>query len=87
MINKPGLIFVQKISMASWLNGIGVTLILIAFVLLSLKRIQPDHVVYKLFNFFGAGLACAGAWMIGAWAFVVLEGVWSMVALYSIFRK
>lgn len=77
----------KKIAMASWLNGIGVTLILIAFVLLSLKRIQADHVVYKLFNFFGAALACAGAWMIGAWAFVVLEGVWSLVALYSLFRK
>ncbi len=73
--------------MANWLNGIGVTLILVSFILLTLRKISSESILYKSLNFLGAGLACIGAWLIGVWAFVLLEGVWSLVALYSIFKK
>jgi hypothetical protein len=73
--------------MADWLNNIGVIMILIAFILLSTKVISSEHPSYKWLNFVGAGFTCAGAYMIGAMAFVIMEAVWSVVALYSIIRK
>jgi len=74
-------------NMEEWINGIGVTMILLAFVLLTLKKLSADSIVYKLLNFIGAGLACIGAWMVGVKAFVILEATWSLVALYSILKK
>lgn len=73
--------------MAEWLNAIGVTLILFAFVMLSLKKMPAESPAYKWLNFIGGSMLCTGAYMIAAWAFVVMEGVWSAVALYSIVRK
>lgn len=73
--------------MADWFNGIGVTLILVSFILLTLRKISSESLFYKTLNFLGAGMACIGAWMLGVWAFVLLEGVWSLVALYSIIKR
>ncbi|MCO6461489.1 MAG: hypothetical protein J5I59_08805 [Saprospiraceae bacterium] len=73
--------------MSDWINGLGVTLILIAFILLTLKIISSDSLYYKLLNMLGAGMACYGAWLVGVWAFVVLEGVWCLVAFLSFFKK
>ena len=69
--------------MADWFNGIGVTLILVSFILLTLRRISSESLFYKTLNFLGAGMA----WMLGVGAFVLLEGVWSLVALYSIIKR
>ena len=73
--------------MAEWLNAIGVTLILFAFVMLSLKKMPADSPAYKWLNFVGGALLCWGAFLIPSYAFVVMEGVWSAVAFYSIIRK
>jgi hypothetical protein len=73
--------------MAEWLNGIGVTIILFAFVMLSLKRISSDSAIYKWSNFVGGALLCWGAYLIPSYSFVVMEGVWSAVAFYSIIKK
>ncbi len=80
-------LFKNLLKMEQWINGIGVTMILLAFILLTVKKISSDSLTYKLLNFLGAGLACIGAWLVGIKAFVILEGTWSVVALISIFKK
>ena len=69
------------------INSLGVSLILVAFLLLTLKKVDPQSKVYHLLNLAGAGLACYGSVLINAIPFVVLEGIWCLVALYGLLRK
>lgn len=66
------------------INTIGVTLILLAFFLLTIGKVQQRDKLYNLLNFSGAGLACYGSVLIHAIPFIVLEGVWALVALYAL---
>ena len=68
------------------INTLGVSLILLAFFLLTLKKVSPTSNAYNLLNLIGAGLACYGAWLIGAIPFVVLEVIWCGVAIYGLLR-
>ncbi len=72
---------------ANLINSVGVSLILLAFLLLTLKKVRPDDKAYNLLNLFGAGLAGIGAYMIDSMPFVVLEVIWVMVALYGLTRS
>lgn len=65
---------------ADYINTAGVSLILLAFLLLQMKKVTAENRLYLLLNFTGAGLACYGSILIEAWPFVVLEGVWALVA-------
>ena len=64
----------------------GVSLLLIAFLLQSLKMIKSDGAVYNYLNFFGAAIAGYASWLIPFLPFVVLEAVWSIVALYGLIK-
>jgi hypothetical protein len=73
--------------MADWINGVGVLLILAAFALLQVGRLNSDSKVYLMLNFVGSCLAAIGSWLIRAYPFVVLEGVWAVVSLYSLDKR
>jgi len=64
----------------------GVSLLLIAFLLQSLKMIKSDSAVYNYLNFLGAAIAGYASWLIPFLPFVVLEAVWSIVALYGLIK-
>lgn len=65
---------------------VGVTLLLIAFFLQSLKIIKAESISYGLLNFFGAAITGYASWLISFMPFVILEVVWSLVALYGLAR-
>ncbi len=65
---------------------IGVTLLLIAFFLQSLKIITAESKTYAFLNLFGAAIAGYASWLIPFMPFVILEGVWCVVALYSLLK-
>jgi hypothetical protein len=69
------------------INTVGVSLILIAFLLLQLQKLSSTNTAYLLLNAVGAGLACWGSVLITAWPFVVLEAVWTLVAVIGLARK
>ena len=69
------------------INTIGVSLILIAFFLLTIRKLKGTSVVYYLLNIVGAGLACYGAWLISVIPFVVLEGAWALVAVVGLMQN
>lgn len=73
--------------LANIVNSVGVFLILLAFLLLILRKIKADNRLYLIMNLTGAGLACYGSWLIGAIPFVILEGTWAMVALFGLLRR
>jgi hypothetical protein len=64
----------------------GVIILLIAFMLNLFKRLPTQSKTYSLLNFIGAGMCCFASYLVKFYPFVVLEGVWSFVALVSLFR-
>ena len=71
---------------ATLIGSAGVALLLAAFLLNLLKVLPVDGAAYAALNVFGAGLACWSAWLNQFVPFVVLEGVWTAVALVWLFR-
>ena len=71
---------------ADLLSGAGVVLILSAFALTTLKKLDQTAAPYFLLNAVGGALACAGAYLVESIPFMVLEGVWTIVALFGLFK-
>jgi hypothetical protein len=64
----------------------GVALLLLAFVLNLFGRLRANGPAYMGLNFVGAALACYASWLLDFMPFVVLEGVWALVALAGVPR-
>ena len=73
-------------SFATWIGSTGVALLLIAFLANLFKRLHAESRLYSGLNFVGAALACWSSYLIQFMPFVVMEGVWSLVALVAIVR-
>jgi len=68
------------------LASIGVVVLLIAFLLNLYKKLPAQSKIYGLMNFIGAGICCISSYLIKFYPFVLLEGVWGIVALLSLFN-
>ena len=66
--------------------SIGVIILLIAFLLNLYKKLSADSKAYALLNFIGAGICCSASYMIRFYPFVILESIWAIVALISLFK-
>ncbi|HTI59961.1 CBU_0592 family membrane protein [Mucilaginibacter sp.] len=66
--------------------SIGVIILLIAFFLNLNKKLSADSKAYILMNFLGAGICCYASYIVRFYPFVILEGIWSIVALISLFK-
>lgn len=71
-------------SVDDWIGSAGVALLLVAFFLNMIGTLGPTSRVYQGLNFAGAALACYASYRIGFIPFVVLEGIWALVALLSL---
>lgn len=71
-------------SFADGIGTVGVTLLLVAFLLNLLNKISRESLVYILLNFVGAGLACIASLLINYIPFVILEGTWTIVSLIAL---
>jgi len=79
-----------EINWSDLIGSLGVTLLLVAFLLNLRGYLSKDGLLYILLNIIGAGLACLASWLIHYIPFVVLEGTWtlvSLIALLNYFRK
>ena len=65
---------------ATMIGSAGVALLLAAFLLNVLKLMRADGYPYAALNFVGAAAACYSSYLIAFMPFVVLEGVWALVA-------
>jgi hypothetical protein len=68
-------------------GSIGVSILLVAYLLNMLKIIKTEGLIYPLLNFIGACIACFASWLISYIPFVILEGVWALVSLTGVLRK
>jgi hypothetical protein len=75
------------LSASDAIASLGVTLILVAFVLNLAGRLERERPIYLWLNLVGAGLACLAAALIVFVPFIVLEGVWGLAALVELLRR
>lgn len=66
---------------------IGATLLLVAFGAEKFKKLSNDSYPYDFLNLVGAGLLTWYALLLSSTPFVVLEGIWSLVALQGIVKR
>ena len=81
---------IMHFSFADWIGTIGVTLLLVAFLLNLLNKIGQTSITYILLNCIGAALACLASVLINYLPFIILEGTWtivSAVALFNYYRR
>lgn len=68
-----------------WLGAIGVFQILLAYFLNVIGKISTNELSFILLNLVGATMACIASILLNYWPFIILEGVWAMVSLFSLF--
>ncbi len=73
-------------SISSVIGSFGVTLLLLAFFMNLFKFVSQESRVYILLNVLGAGLSCYASILIRYTPFIILEAVWSLVALTALLR-
>jgi hypothetical protein len=69
-----------------WTGTIGVALLLIAFFLNLNNTIKKEGYAYLLLNIVGAGLACFASVLLDYWPFIILEGCWTIVSVFSLMK-
>jgi hypothetical protein len=69
------------------LASVGVSLLLIAFFLDMFDYISDKSLAYLLLNVAGAAIACYASYLIQFIPFIILEGIWSAVAMVGLIRK
>jgi hypothetical protein len=62
----------------------GSLLILAAFAASQAGRLRIDSQLYLMPNFLGSTILAVLAWIDQQWGFLLLEGVWALVSLYSL---
>lgn len=80
----------MNFELSDWTGFVGVAILLIAFLLNILGKIERNKLTYIIMNIVGAGLACLASWMINYLPFVILEATWtvvSIIALFGFFRR
>ena len=68
------------------IGSIGVFLLLLAFFLNLFKILMQDTKTYIVMNIVGGGLSCYASILIGFLPFVILEGVWAIVAFVGLIK-
>lgn len=68
-------------------GSVGVALLLLAFFLNLFKVVSSESKVYAWLNIVGAFVSCYASLLIDYVPFVVLEGVWGIVAVIGLIRN
>jgi hypothetical protein len=66
---------------------LGAILILAAYALAQMRRLDQDSYVYLLLNFLGGVLLGVLAYIGRDWGFLLLEGAWAGLSGWGIYRR
>ena len=76
----------MHLTINDWIGFVGVTILLLAFLLNLAGKISKDGLPYIVLNIAGAGLACLASYLINYLPFVLLEGTWALVSVIALIR-
>ena len=77
----------NRMSMADVIATIGVSTLLLAFILNTRNIVSPDNRWYNILNIIGAAMCGYSAYLISFYPFVILEAVWAAVAAIALLRR
>ena len=69
-----------------WLGFVGVLQILLAYFLNVTGKVTNKSLVFILPNLIGAIMACAASILLDYLPFIILEGIWALIALFSLMK-
>lgn len=69
-----------------WIGFIGVFQILLAYLLNVLGKLKTNDLLFILLNLIGAIMACIASILMEYIPFILLEGVWAIVSLITLFK-
>lgn len=67
-------------------GGIGTVLVLLAYFLVSSRRIASESRAFQGLNLVGAILLALYSWAMLAWSSVALNAIWAVIALIALWR-
>ena len=73
-------------SAIDWLGFTGVFQILLAYFLNVTGKISNKSLAFILLNLIGAGMACLASILLKYVPFIVLEAIWTIISLFSLFK-
>jgi hypothetical protein len=73
-------------TITDWIGFIGVTILLLAYFLNLNNKLNKDGLPYIVLNIIGAGVACLASVLLNYWPFIILEGAWTIVSLFSLYK-
>ncbi|HAQ71838.1 hypothetical protein N9A49_00645 [Salibacteraceae bacterium] len=71
-------------NLTDWIGTVGVFVLLLAYFLVALNVIDSKGLAYILLNLVGAVVAGFASYFLNYWPFIILEGAWTAVSLYSL---
>ncbi|HRH23712.1 MAG TPA: hypothetical protein PK295_03725 [Candidatus Magasanikbacteria bacterium] len=72
---------------ATIVGWIGTFLIVLAYILVSLKKVEGNSTVYQMINLFGALGVGINVFYQQAWPALALEVVWGIIAIVILVKK
>lgn len=73
--------------MSSLIQILGAVLILAAFALAQARVVTPDARSYLVLNLVGGSVLAVDAYLGEQWGFLLLEGVWAIIAAWGLLRR
>jgi hypothetical protein len=65
---------------------IGVTILLVAFFLNLIGKMESESFVYLTMNFVGAVIACLASSLLKYVPFIILEASWTLVSAFGLYK-
>lgn len=69
-----------------YIGFIGVAILLLAYFLQLKNILRNESFLYLFLNFIGASIACLASILLRYVPFVILEGAWSFVSLWGLYK-
>ena len=70
-----------------YIGTIGVSILLLAYLLLLLKAVTASNRIYIWMNILGAGLSTLASVFLKYIPFIILEGTWMLVSIVALFQR
>jgi TRAP-type mannitol/chloroaromatic compound transport system permease small subunit len=73
-------------TVADYMGSLGVSMLLLAFILALINKISKVGKIYLLMNVFGSALAAIASYLIRYTPFIILETAWMIASLFGLWQ-